>query len=86
MNTKRFKSGKDLSNEFLRRIESIFSEARLQIVAIDTYDENTSLKDRAPISHKKLATPLRDFNVNLGTNVERSQYRSYLPAIKPSGQ
>ena len=68
MNTKRFKTGKDLSNEFLRQIESISSDAGLQIVAFDTYDETPSLKDRTRISRKKLATPSRDFNVNLETD------------------
>lgn len=44
---------------------SISLDAGLQIVAFDTYDETPSLKDKTRISRKKLATPPRDFNVNL---------------------
>ena len=65
MSTKRFTTGKDLSKEFLRRIDSISSDAGLQIVAFDTYSDTPSLKEKTRISRKKLATPPRDFNVNL---------------------
>ena len=37
MATKRFKTGKDLVNEFRRRIEVISSNAMLQTVVFDTY-------------------------------------------------
>ena len=86
MNTKQFKTGKDLSNEFLRQIDSISSDAGLQIVAFDTYDETPSLKDRTRISHKKLATPPRNFNVNLETDIEKVAMSELFAYKKPSGQ
>ena len=46
MSTKRFKTVKDLSNKFLHRIDAIFLNAGLQIIAFDTYSETPSLKDR----------------------------------------
>ena len=46
MSGKRFKTGKDLSNEFLHRIDAISLNARLQIVVFDTYSETSSLKDK----------------------------------------
>ena len=86
MSTKRFKTGKDLSNEFVRRIDSISSDAGLQIVAFDTYDETPSLKDRTRTSRKKLATPPRDFNVNLETDIEKVAMSELLASKKTSGQ
>ena len=71
MSTKRFKTGKDLTNEFLHRIDVISLNAGLQIIAFDTYSETPSLKDRTRISRKKLSTPPRDFNVTLETNLEK---------------
>ena len=53
MSTKRFTTGKDLSKEFLHRIDSISSDAVLQIVAFDTYSDTPSLKDKTRISRKK---------------------------------
>ena len=43
MSTKRFKTGKDLSNKFLDRIDAISLNAGLQIIAFDTYSETPSL-------------------------------------------
>ena len=71
MKNKHFKTGKDLSNEFLHRIDAISLNAGLQIVVFDTYSETSSLKDKTRISRKKLSTPPRDFNVNLETNLEK---------------
>ena len=56
MATKRFKTGKDLVNEFRRRIEVISSNAMLQTVVFDTYSAEPSLKDKTRISCKKAFT------------------------------
>ena len=53
MNTNNFKTGKDLLEEFLRRIDTISSNAQIRIVAFDTYSESPSLKDSTRISRKK---------------------------------
>ena len=52
MSTKHFKTGKDLSNEFLHRIDAISLNAGLQIIAFDTYSETPSLKDKTRMSAK----------------------------------
>ena len=39
MSTKHFKTRKDLSNEFLHRIDAISLNAGLQIIAFDTFTE-----------------------------------------------
>ena len=82
MSTKWFKTGKDLSNEFLRRIDSISSDAGLQIVVFDTCDETPSLKDKTRISRKQLATPPPDFNVNLETDIEKVAMSELLASKK----
>ena len=43
MSTKRFKTGKDLSNKFLDQIDAISLNAGLQIIEFDTYSETPSL-------------------------------------------
>ena len=53
MNTKKFKTGNDLLNEFLRRIDVISSNAQIRIVSFDTYRESSSLKDSTRIARKK---------------------------------
>ena len=50
MNTKNFKTGKDLLEEFLRRIDTISSNAQIRIVAFYTYSDSPSLKDSTRIS------------------------------------
>ena len=71
MSAKRFKTGKDLINEFLHRIDAISLNAGLQIVVFDTYSETSSLKDKTRISRKKLSTHPHDFNANLETNLKK---------------
>ena len=71
MATKRFKTGKDLVNEFRRRIEVISSNAMLQTVVFDTYSAEPSLKDKTRISRKKRSLPPRDFNISLEKNIEK---------------
>ena len=82
MSTKRLKTGKDLSNEFLRRIDAISSNAGLQIIAFDTYSETPSLKDRTRNHAKKLSTPPRDFNVTLETDIEKVGMSELLASSK----
>ena len=71
MNTKNFKTGKYLLEEFLRRIDTISSNAQIRIVAFDTYSESPSLKDSTCISQKKRSIPPRHFNIFLEVNIER---------------
>ena len=71
MNTKKFKTGNDLLNEFLRRIDVISSNAQIRIVSFDTYRESSSLKDSIRITHKKPSIPPRYFNICLETDIER---------------
>ena len=71
MSAKRFKTGKDLSNGLLHRINAISLNVGLQIVVFDTYSATSSLKDKTRISHKKCSTPPRDFNVNPEANLEK---------------
>ena len=54
LNEMNFKIGKDLLAEFLRRIDTISSNAQIRIVAFDTYSESPSLKDSTHISRKKM--------------------------------
>ena len=69
MSTKRFKTGKDLVNDFLRRIEVISLNARLQTVVFDTYSAEPSLKDKTRISRKKRSLSPRDFNISSEKNI-----------------
>ena len=71
MNTKKFKTGNDLLNEFLRRIDVISSNAQIRIVSFDTYRESSSLKDSTRIARKKRSIPPRHFSICLETDIER---------------
>ena len=71
MATKRCKTGKDLVNEFRRRIEVISSNAMLQTVVFDTYSAEPSLKDKTRISRKKRSLPPCNFNISLEKNIEK---------------
>ena len=81
MATKRFKTGKDLVNEFLRRIEVISSNAMLQTVVFDTYSAEPSLKDKTRISRKKRSLPPRDFNISLKKILKRLPCQSFFQAV-----
>ena len=92
MNTKKFKTGNDLLNEFLRRIDVISSNAQIRIVSFETYRESSSLKDSTRISGKKRSIPPGHFNICFGTDIERvraicKQYNKEVPnrAVNASG-
>ena len=71
MATKRFKTGKDLVDEFRHQIGVISSNAMLQTVVFDTYSAEPSLKDKTHISRKKRSHPPHDFNISLEKNIDK---------------
>ena len=81
MATKRFKTGKDLVNEFRRRIEVISSNAMLQTVVVDTYSAEPPLKEKTYISRKKGSLPPRDFNISLEKILKRLPCQSFFQAV-----
>ena len=81
MATKRFKTGKDLVNEFRRRIEVISSNAMLQTVVFDTYSAEPTLKDKTRISRKKRSIPPRDFNIFFRKILKRLPCQSFFQAV-----
>lgn len=78
MTKKRFKTGKDLVDEFRCRIGVISSNAMLQTAVFDTYSAEPSLKDRTRISCKKHSLPPRDFKISLESNFEKITMKELL--------
>ena len=82
MSTKHFTTGKDLSKEFLRRIDSISSDGWASNSCIWYLQWCSLTESQDPHITQKLATPPCDFNVNLESNIEKVSMSELLASSK----
>ncbi len=57
MNTKNFKTGKDLLEEFLCRIDTISPNTQIRVVAFDTYSVSLPERQHPHLTKKALNSP-----------------------------